>query len=88
MLSASLTDNRKAASKFACDLSTGDCFIYDGMLCMTIDIYEVTDKYSNRVYGVILVNVPSNEYVGNLVILAPNDVVEPVGVEADFTIVE
>lgn len=88
MYSASLTDNRKTTSKLARDLSSGDCFIYDGMLCMVIDTYEITDDSGTQVYGVILTNVPSNEYIGNLVMLAPSDMVEPVGVEAEFTIVE
>lgn len=88
MLSASLTDNRKATSKLAGELSTGDCFIYNDMLCMTIDAYELINRSDTRVYGIILVNMPSNEYVGDLIILAYNDRVEPVGVEADFTIVE
>ena len=88
MLSASLTDNRKAASKLARDLSPGDCFIYDGMLCMTIDAYEIAYDSDAHVYCIILTNIPTNKYIGHLVIFAPSDKVEPVGVEADFTIVE
>lgn len=88
MYSAGLTDKRKAASKLAGDLSTGDCFIYDGMLCMVVDIYEIAYECEAHVCGVILTNKPSNEYIGNLVILKPNDMVEPVGVEAEFVIVE
>ena len=88
MLRAGLTDNRKAVSKLAGELSPGDCFIYDHMLCMAISAYEFIDDSDTKVYGVILQNKDPDGTIGYLVDLPYTHMVEPVEVEAEFTIVK
>lgn len=88
MYSADLEDERIDGNTIADDLVGGTCFMYNGMLCMAMDRYQSVFAGYARTYGVILANVPSNEYVGDLVELDPDDVVEVVDVRAKFTIVE
>lgn len=90
MLNASLTDNRKAATKPAGELAPGDCFIYDHMLCMVIDSSCIGDISDNDtvVYGVILQCDDPTGTIGYLVDMPNYHFVVPVEVKADFTIVE
>lgn len=88
MYSADLEDERIPGNTIADDLVGGTCFMHNGMLCMAMDRFQSIFAGRARTYGVILANVPSNEYVGNLIELDPYDVVDVVDVRASFTIVE
>lgn len=67
------------------DMIRGNTFIYRDHLMMKTSSDFV--KYEDMYYGVVIQS-PDNEVIGKIWMFSPDTLVEPVNVNANFTIVE